>query len=100
MVPIPNKEAKTYSSPVGPGSVFSSGVTAVVDAVGETEGVLVGFTFEIIFKGPTVNGPSVPLSVAAFSLSSPALVVTGVVKYNTKETMTLPFLSTKSKKAD
>ena len=88
-------KTKPYSSPDRLESVFSSGGTAVVDPVGESEGVLVGFTFWIIFKAPTVNGPSVPLSAAASSLASPSVVVTGVVKCNTKETMTLPSLSTK-----
>ena len=51
-----------------------------------------------IFRVPTENGPKVALTTALCSLASPSFVVTGVVKYNTNETITVPFLAKREDK--
>ena len=54
---------------------------------------VVGLTGWIISKPPTVKLPSFLLfSTAPLSLESPSFAVTGVLKYTTKETITLPSL--------
>ena len=43
-------------------------------------------------KSDTLKGPMNPLFTASLSLARPSSVVTGIAKYTTKETITLPFL--------
>ena len=57
------------------------------------EVAFVGLTGWMIFKASTVKLPSfILLSTASFSLESPLSALTGVAKYTTKETITLPRL--------
>ena len=51
-----------------------------------------------ILKQHTLNGPIVPIINASVSSASPSLVVTGVLKYNINDTITLPSLKKNDKK--
>ena len=65
--------------------------TVLVDPSVDT--AVVGLTGWIIFKASTVKLPSILLlSTTSLSLASPSFEVTGVLKYSTKEIITLPSL--------
>lgn len=59
--------------------------------VGGTDGVVVGCGSTTV-KFDALKGPMDPLFTASLSLARPSSVVTGRVKYTTKETITLPGL--------
>lgn len=66
-----------HSSPAGKGTDEVCGIEVVV---GKT------------FKQHTLSGPMAPIINASVSSTSPLFVETGVLKYNTKDTITLPSL--------
>lgn len=76
-----------HSSPVGKGTDEVCGIEVVIGtAVGK------------IFKQHTLKGPMVPIINASVSSTSPLFVETGVLKYNTNDTITLPSLLKKKNK--
>ena len=68
-----------HSSPVGKGTDEVCGIEVVI-VIGK------------IFKQHTLKGPMAPIINASVSSTSPLFVETGVLKYNTKDTITLPSL--------
>ena len=69
-----------HSSPVGKGTDEVCGIEVVISVIGK------------IFKQHTLKGPMVPIINASVSSTSPLFVETGVLKYNTNDTITLPSL--------
>ena len=83
-----------HNPPVG-GEGTADEVSEMVDDI-ELGAVVVSSS--IIFKQRTLNGPMVPIINPSVSSASPSFVVTGALKYNINDTITLPSLKKMTKK--
>ena len=89
-----NRCIHAHNPPVG-GEGTADEVSEMVDDI-ELGAVVVSSS--IIFKQRTLNGPMVPIINTSVSSASPSFVVTGVLKYNINDTITLPSLTKMTKK--